>query len=61
MVGESTKQINMAIASKIDEDIVAAFNTATITLEKSEETISYTGVVDAVDKFAEESDSVRKR
>lgn len=59
MVGESVNQINMAIASKMDDDIVAALNTATITLDKSTETISYTGIVDAVDKFAEEINSTK--
>lgn len=59
IVGEVVKQIGLSIASKIDDDIVAALNTATITLDKSAEVISYEGIVDAVDKFAEESDSTK--
>lgn len=58
-IGESVKQITMSIASKVDDDIVEALKTATIELDKSADVISYEGIVDAVDKFAEESDSTK--
>lgn len=54
--GESTRQIQMAVASKVDADCVAALNTATLKLDKGTEAISYAGIVEAVDVFMEEED-----
>lgn len=54
-VGEATRQLTMSIASKIDEDCLAALKTATLKAT-STSVISYTGIVDAVDKLADEND-----
>ena len=54
-VGEATRQLAMAIASKIDEDCLAALNTASLKYTGTA-AISYTGVVDAVDLLADEND-----
>jgi len=58
-VGEAVSQLGMSIASKVDEDIVTALNTTTLVLDKSTEAISYGGIVDAVDRFEEESDATK--
>ena len=54
-VGETQRQLLMSIASKVDEDIVTALGTTTLTVTDTNE-ISYEGIVNGVDKFAEESD-----
>lgn len=54
--GEATRQIQMAVASKVDADCVEALKAATLSLDKGTETISYAGVVEAVDVFMEEDD-----
>lgn len=53
-VGETTKQLKMAIAAKIDADCLAALETTTLTADETAGVISYDGVVRAVDKFEEE-------
>lgn len=54
-VGEANRQLLMSIASKIDEDCMAALKTATLTHDVSgSDIISYEGIVDAIDKFEEE-------
>lgn len=53
-VGETTKQLKMAIAAKIDADCLAALATTTLTVDETAGVISYDGVVRAVDKFEEE-------
>ena len=58
-VGETVKQLNLSMASKIEEDVVTALGTATITLDKSTEVISYDGIVSTVDLFAEEADATK--
>lgn len=55
-LGEAARQIQMAVASKLDADCVTALGTATLTVDKGTEAISYSGVVDAVDAFSEEED-----
>lgn len=47
------------MASKIEEDVVTALGTATITLDKSTEVISYDGIVSTVNLFAEEADATK--
>lgn len=54
-LGEANRQLLMSIASKIDEDCMAALKTATLTHDVSSNSIiSYEGIVDAIDKFEEE-------
>ena len=55
-VGEANTQIAKAIASKVDSDAMEALLTATLKSE-ADETISYNGIVDAVDLFEEEINS----
>lgn len=57
-VGEAEAQLELAIASKIDEDFVTALKGATLTHEAGAK-ISYDVVVDALDKFEEEDDEVK--
>lgn len=62
-IGEATSQVQMAIASKIDADCVKALETATVAHDISAvtgaDTISYNAIVDAIDKFGDEDDSVK--
>lgn len=53
-IGEAARQIAVSIASKIDADIAAIALTGTQTKTASG-TISYAGIVDAMDLFGEES------
>lgn len=53
-VGEAARQLAASIASKIDADIAAAALKGTTTAT-STSAISYAGIVDAMDKFGEES------
>lgn len=58
-VGEAKNQLSMSITSKVDNDVVTALSAATLTYDGSAAIISYDGVVDAVDKFAEEDDETK--
>lgn len=53
-VGETTAQLKMAIAAKIDADCLAALEKTTLRHEAVAEVISYDGIVKAIDKFEEE-------
>lgn len=53
-VGEANNQLALSIASKVDNDAMEALLTATLTHDGSASKISYTGIVDAIDKFEEE-------
>ena len=53
-VGETNNQLGMAIASKVDQDIIDVLLTASLVKDESAEAISYKGVVDALDAFKEE-------
>jgi len=55
-VGETTKQINMSIAAKVDNDCVDKLYDASLTYNGTASKISYDGVVDAVDVFGDEND-----
>lgn len=55
-VGEATRQLTLAIASKVEEDVIKALGTTSFTKDAGA-AISYAGIVDAVDLFAEESDT----
>ncbi len=58
-VGETTRQLKMSIASKIDADCVTALNGASLTHDGSAGQINYDGIVDAVGKFEEEDDRLK--
>lgn len=52
--GEGVRQLGMSIADKIDNDVITALNTTTISYKAS--ALTYEAIVDAVDKFEEESE-----
>ena len=54
-IGEAVRQLGMSIADKIEDDVIATLKTTTLEVT-SENQISYEGIVNGVDKFAEESD-----
>lgn len=56
-VGETNGQIAKAIAAKVDSDAMDALQTAQLKYDGIASKISYTGIVDAVDVFAEEFNS----
>ena len=53
-IGQAEKQLAMAIAGKVDADVLAAILTSTITSGDGASKISYAGIVDAVGTFNEE-------
>jgi len=53
-VGEANTQLAMSIAAKIDNDCMDVLQTATLTYDGSADSISYAGIVDALDLFEEE-------
>ena len=53
-IGQAEKQLAMAVAGKVDEDVLAAVLTSTITSGDGTSKISYAGIVDAVGTFNEE-------
>lgn len=55
-VGEATNQLKMSIADKVDSDCYAALKGASLVYDGSAGVISYAGIVNAVDKFEEETD-----
>lgn len=55
-VGEATNQLKMSIADKVDSDCYAALKSASLVYDGSAGVISYAGIVNAVDKFEEETD-----
>ena len=58
-VGETNNQLGLAIASKIDDDVMNALYESEVVYDGSDDTISYDGIVDAIDLFMEE-DNVEK-
>ena len=58
-VGEANKQLAIAIANKIDNDVVDVINSEDVNLvfDGSSKVINYAGIVDAEDLFNEESSS----
>ena len=56
-VGETNTQLAKAIAAKVDTDAMEALQTAQLEHDGSSSKISYAGIVDAVDVFAEEFNS----
>lgn len=55
-VGEAVGQLAMSVAAKVDNDCYEALCGATVQYDGSAAVISYTGIVDAVDLFEDESD-----
>ena len=53
-IGETNNQLAAAIAAKVDNDAMDALQTATTVYEASG-AISYDGIIDAIDKFGEET------
>ncbi|MCR4718365.1 MAG: N4-gp56 family major capsid protein [Firmicutes bacterium] len=53
-IGETNNQLAMAIAAKVDNDAMDALQTASLEYE-TDSIISYDGIIDAIDKFGEES------
>ena len=53
-IGETNNQLAAAIAAKVDNDAMDALQTAT-TIYEAEGAISYDGIIDAIDKFGEET------
>lgn len=56
-VGQANTQLTQSIAAKVDADAMAALQTAQLAFDGSGSTISYSGIVDAVDVFDEEFNS----
>ena len=56
-VGEANTQLAKAIAAKVDADAMDALLTAQLAHDGTANKISYSGIVDAVDKFEEEFNS----
>lgn len=54
-LGEAVRQLGLSIAAKIEEDVIAALGTTTLSIT-SATPIDYQGIVNGVDKFVEESD-----
>jgi N4-gp56 family major capsid protein len=53
-IGQAEKQLAMAIAGKVDQDVLDAVLTSTITSGDGTAQIKYAGIVDGVGKFDEE-------
>lgn len=56
-VGEANTQLAKSIAAKVDSDAMDALQTAQLAHDGSAAQISYSGIVDAIDKFEEEFNS----
>lgn len=56
-VGEAADQLALSIAAKVDNDCMDALQGATLVFDGSAAKVSYTGIVDAIDKFEEEFNS----
>lgn len=53
-VGETNNQLGLALASKVDQDVMDELQTSRNIHNASSDAISYDGIVDAIDKFQEE-------
>ena len=56
-VGETSNQLAAAIAAKVDADAMDALQDAKLSFDSSDAQINYSGIVDAIDVFEEESNS----
>lgn len=59
-VGQAETQLAKSIQGKVDNDVLAAALTASVTAGDGTEAISYGGIVDANGKFEDEEDGVEK-
>lgn len=59
-VGQAESQLAKSIAGKVDNDVLAAALTATVTVGDGTAAIGYAGIVDAVTKFEDEEDGIEK-
>lgn len=59
--GESTRQIAMAIAAKVDDDCLEALYTSQLVYDGSAAVIGYEGIVKADAIFGDESDEVKAK
>ena len=59
-VGQAEYQLAKAIVGKVDNDVLEAALTATVTSGEGAAPISYDGIVDAVTKFEDEEDGIEK-
>ena len=53
-LGEAARQIALAIANKVDNDVLAALKAGTLTAGAVDTSIGYTPIVNAIAKFADE-------
>lgn len=53
-VGETNNQLGLALASKVDQDVMDELKGATLVADKTAGVISYNGIVEAIDLFQEE-------
>ena len=58
-VGETNNQLGLAIAAKVDNDVMDALLESRVVYDGSDASISYDGIVEAIDLFQEE-DNVEK-
>lgn len=58
-VGETNNQLGLAIANKVDNDVMDALYESRVVYDGSANAISYNGIVDGIDLFQEE-DNVEK-
>jgi N4-gp56 family major capsid protein len=59
-VGQAEHQLAKSIVGKVDNDVLDAALTATVTVGTGEAAIGYAGIVDAVTKFEDEEDGIEK-
>ena len=53
-VGETNNQLGLALASKVDQDVMDELKGATLVADKTAGVIAYNGIVEAIDLFQEE-------
>lgn len=59
-VGQAETQLAKSIVGKVDNDVLEAVLTASVTVGDGSAAIGYAGIVDAVTKFEDEEDGIEK-
>lgn len=59
-IGQAETQLAKAIVGKVDNDVLEAVLTASVTVGDGSAAIGYAGIVDAVTKFEDEEDGIEK-